>query len=46
MLFTKNVMGVEGSSDRKGVVRKDEQEKDEGVDRVRQGCVTTQRQAM
>lgn len=41
MLFTRNVMGVEGPSDRKGGVRKDEQEKDEGVDRVRQGCIMT-----
>lgn len=32
-------MGVKGPLDRKVGVREDEQEKDEGVDRVRQGCI-------
>lgn len=43
MLFTKKVMGVKGLSDGKGRrgVRKGEQEEDEGIDRVRQGCIMT-----
>lgn len=46
VLFAKNVMGVRGPSDRKVGMRKDEQEKDEGVGRVRQGCIMIKRQAV
>lgn len=43
----KNVMGVGGLSDRKGCCeRGDERQKDEGLDRVRQGCIMTQRQSV
>lgn len=39
-------MGAKGPSDREVGVRKDEREKDEGGDRVRQGCIMIKRQAV